>query len=49
MRKIWQILGEDPNCDFGGSHIQPTLGYVEGEYEDVLVYAQTLKGCESMG
>ena len=26
---IWHIQGEDPNCDLGGSHHQPTLKYVD--------------------
>ncbi len=30
---LWQIKGEDPNCDFGGSHYQPDLGIVEGKLE----------------
>lgn len=36
---IWEILGEDPNCDFGGSHVQPHIGYVEGTLEKALLYA----------
>lgn len=35
----WRIRGEDPNCDFGGSHYQPDLGTVEGRLEDVIRYA----------
>lgn len=35
----WEILGEDPNCDFGGSHIQPHIAYVEGTLEKALLYA----------
>ena len=27
---IWKVEGEDPNCDFGGSHHQPNLGLFEG-------------------
>lgn len=41
---IWHIKGEDPNCDMGGSHHQPSLGFVEGKLEDVIHYAVTLKG-----
>ena len=39
---IWQIFGEDPNCDFGGCHSQPSLGFVEGKLEDVIEYAVEL-------
>jgi hypothetical protein len=33
---IWQVFGEDPNCDLGGSHWQPDLGIHEGRLEDVI-------------
>jgi hypothetical protein len=36
---FWKILGEDPNCDLGGSHHQPDLGVVEGTLKEALVYA----------
>lgn len=39
---LWQILGEDPNCDFGGHHYQPDLGIVEGKLRDVIDYAVDL-------
>lgn len=39
---IWKILGEDPNCDFGGSHHNPYLGIVEGILDDVIKYAESL-------
>lgn len=39
---MWQIFGEDPNCDLGGSHVQPNLGFVEGNLEDVINYAVEL-------
>lgn len=39
---IWCIRGEDPNCDFGGNHRKPILGYAEGKYEIVWLYAQSL-------
>jgi len=32
----WIIKGEDKNCDFGGSHHQPVLGYRTGKLEDVV-------------
>ena len=41
---VWHVQGEDPNCDFGGSHHQPTLGFFEGKLKDVIEYAVTLKG-----
>lgn len=46
---IWQVLGEDPNCDFGGSHHQPMLGFFEGKLYDVIHYALTLKGFWTWG
>jgi hypothetical protein len=39
---IWQVYGEDPNCDMGGSHIQPYLGLFSGKLVDVLNYAVEL-------
>lgn len=39
---IWQVFGEDPNCDFGGSHIEPTLGFFYGKRSEVLAYAKLL-------
>lgn len=39
---IWEIRGEDPNCDFGGSHYQPYLGTVNGKLLDVLKTAVNL-------
>ena len=36
---IWEILGEDPNCDYAGSHHQPHIAYVEGTLEKALLYA----------
>jgi hypothetical protein len=36
---IWEILGEDPNCDFNGCHSQPHIAYVEGTLEKALLYA----------
>lgn len=35
---MWEVLGEDPNCDLGGSHVQPKLGLVEGTLHDALKY-----------
>ncbi len=39
---IWDVHGDDPNCDLGGSHIQPFLGRFEGRFIDVLRYAVTM-------
>jgi hypothetical protein len=33
---VWLVRGEDPNCDMGGPHYMPTLGYFEGTLEQVL-------------
>lgn len=40
---VWKILGEDPNCDFGGHHYQPELGIVEGRLGDIIAYAVELR------
>ena len=39
---LWQIRGEDPNCDLGGAHHMPNLGIVEGMLRDVIEYAVEL-------
>ena len=41
---IWEIRGEDPNCDFGGAHHQPKLGIVQGKLRDVIMYGVGLPG-----
>ncbi len=41
---IWRVLGEDPNCDFGGSHHNPYLGTYEGDLANVITIAVELKG-----
>lgn len=46
---IWQVLGEDSNADFGGSHYRPTLGYFEGKLEDVVNYAVNIQRFWSWG
>lgn len=38
----WRILGEDPNCDYGGSHHEPELETVIGTYINVVDYAMSL-------
>lgn len=46
---IWNIYGEDPNCDFGGHHHTPFLQTVEGTLETCLKYAINLKGFYTWG
>jgi hypothetical protein len=46
---IWAIHGEDPNCDMGGSHIEPHLETVEGQYGDIVDYALALPGFFNWG
>lgn len=41
---VWEIRGEDPNCDLGGPHHEPHLDTVEGKYADIVEYALTLGG-----
>lgn len=36
---IWEVRGEDPNCDFAGSHHNPYIGTKEGTLKDVLYWA----------
>lgn len=46
---IWNIHGEDPNCDFGGSHTNPFLETVEGTYRNACLYAVKLLGFYQWG
>ena len=41
---LWQIVGEDPNCDMGGAHHNPDLGIAEGTLSMVIDYAVALRG-----
>jgi len=41
---IWEVRGEDPNCDMGGPHHQPFLGIFEGTLEDIIHYAVQMDG-----
>ncbi len=41
---LWNIYGEDANCDFGGPHHTPFLEQVEGKLGDVIFYAVELTG-----
>lgn len=38
-RGLWEVLGEDPNCDLGGAHYTPKLGVVDGTLKDALTFA----------
>lgn len=40
----WEVFGEDPNCDFGGPHVQPYLGLLEGSLPDVIAEAVEMPG-----
>jgi len=46
---VWDVFGEDPNCDFGGSHHTPYLGTYEGKLENVLKVAVRLDRFWSWG
>lgn len=46
---FYVVRGEDPNADAFGPHVEPVLGYFEGEYYDVLELAQSLPGWSSYG
>lgn len=46
---LWQVFGEDPNCDFGGSHHQPNLGFFSGRLTDVIDAAVELSGFWAWG
>lgn len=46
---MWQIFGEDSNCDLGGSHVQPSLGFVKGKLDDIIDYAVGLAGFWTWG
>ncbi len=39
---VWEIYGEDPNCDMGGHHHEPHLDTVIGKLRDVIEYAVDL-------
>lgn len=36
---MWQVRGEDPNCDMGGSHHMPEMGVYEGRLRDIIEMA----------
>ena len=37
--RTWLVRGEDPNCDIGGHHHQPHIGYVTGTFEKAIAWA----------
>lgn len=39
---LWEIRGEDANCDWGGSHHMPRLGFITGTLKDVIKHAVKL-------
>lgn len=41
---VWQVYGEDPNCDFGGHHHEPILGIFQGKLDDIVSYAVVQEG-----
>lgn len=41
---MWDIHGEDPNCDMGGYHSEPYLGEFYGTLRDCIAYANDLPG-----
>jgi hypothetical protein len=46
---LWEIRGEDSNCDMGGYHNEPLLTRVEGKYFDAVELALSLTGFFSWG
>lgn len=46
---LWEIRGEDPNCDLGGSHSNPLLGYLEGKLLNVIKEATHMSGWYTWG
>lgn len=46
---VWKVTGEDPNCELGGFHSNPLLGYFEGKLEDVIKTAVNLERFYSWG
>jgi hypothetical protein len=39
---LWEILAEDSNPDFAGSHIMPRIAIVEGTFEQAIRYGVSL-------
>jgi RNAse (barnase) inhibitor barstar len=42
QKGVWEVRGEDSNCDFGGSHHMPQLGFYEGTLDEVIDIAVNL-------
>ena len=40
---IWEARGEDPNCDLGGYHHTPLLGYFKGTLGDVMAHVSKME------
>ena len=40
---VWQVYGEDPNCDLGGSHHQPLLGTFSGKLKNIVAKGVTMQ------
>jgi hypothetical protein len=41
---IWEVRGEDPNCDLGGYHGNPILATLQGTLKDVIREAVIMPG-----
>lgn len=46
---VWKVVGEDPNCDMGGYHHQPLLGYYNDKLENIIKKAVLMPGFWSWG
>jgi hypothetical protein len=46
---LWEILGEDTNPDWAGTHVMPTLCHVTGKLSDVIETAVDLPGFWAWG
>lgn len=45
----WEILGEDPNYDFGGHHHNPQLGIYTGRLRDIIDMAVEMRSFSTWG
>lgn len=46
---VWLVKGEDPNCDWGGHHHNPSLGYLSGKLSEVVTEAVEMSGFWTWG
>ena len=46
---VWEVRGEDPNCDLGGHHHQPYIGTFTGTLDSVIRHAVTYDSWETWG